>query len=127
MPAPLTTEFSRIPLRRVGASKALAQVFDASPRELLDAGAIVEHFDRDPAAIADLFEGREDRLELQSAEAGPLTIRIVRVEMNEFVAMAANQIRDRRRLAGHGFAIEVQAAMRRADHLDQVCPLGPSE
>src|SRR6185312_13153581 len=84
--------------------RARLHVLDALAREPLDAGRIIKHLDRDPAAVVDLAEGLEDRYEIDLAESWPELVRVVGVKMNEPRGAAANDLWNRRRFARHGLA-----------------------
>ena len=74
-------------------ARALAHVLDALARQSLDARRVVEHLDRDPAAIVDLAQCREDRHEVQLAEARSLLVGIVGVEVLQQPTCAGGSVR----------------------------------
>ena len=96
--------------------QAALEVFDAVAGEGFDAGGVVEDFDGDPAAIVDFGEGLEDGDEVELAHAGAAHVGVVGVEVVHELGVFADELRDRLGFAGHGLAVEVQAAVRRADH-----------
>ncbi len=105
-------------------SRKRQHVVDAVFRQPFHARCVVEHFDRDPAAVIDFAEGLEDRHEVELAHARTAQVRVVGVEVNHLATELPEQIGNRRRFARHGFAIEVQPAMRRADHLAELHAVG---
>jgi hypothetical protein len=67
---------------------------DAFPGEPFGAGSVVEHLDAHPTGIADLRESKENRHEVDVAEARPLEIHVVGVEVFEMPAALADDLRN---------------------------------
>ena len=103
------------------AIEAILHVLDALAGEGFDAGRVVEHLDRDPAAIVDVGQGLERSARSRDRpcrgragwgrwrESGAASLAFSRMSCGiGFV------------FAGHRLAIEVQAAVRRADHFAEL-------
>ncbi len=69
-------------------------MFQAPGGNRLRAFVEVEHFHRDKALVADLLQCGGDGFEIHIAEAGPLQVPVVRVEVGEVRPRFADDLGD---------------------------------
>ena len=74
---------SRATAARLTPRPAPSACIRCSSRDLLRARLVLEHFDRDPALVADLFQRGEDRAGSRRRPFPGREVRVVRVEVNQ--------------------------------------------
>src|SRR5262249_3659027 len=99
-------------------------VLDALSRNRLRIGSVVEDLDRNPAGVMALFQRREDRAEIDGAEAGAAAVGVVGVEVPRPASVAENQVRHRERLRRHRLHVLVQRETGMVDALEHLAGLG---
>ena len=110
-----------------GVGSALFQVLNALAGDRFRIGGVIKDFHAHPAAVIGLFQGAEDRHEIHAAKTRPALVRIVGVKMRRARGMPADQLGNRRFVAGHRLGIEMQHEIRMGNSIEEFNAFGAGD